>query len=74
MAGDMFPGHRYVSEFCRFQPDPDETALVTSWDKYIGRDLGDKVDRYREALKAHHKLGEVFRYHDLPQFVLDLDL
>jgi hypothetical protein len=74
MAGDMVPGHKYVSEFCRFQPDADETALVSSWAQHIGHEAGDKVDRYRQALKAHHQLGEVFRYHDLPQFVADLDV
>jgi hypothetical protein len=74
MAGDMVPGHKYVSEFCQFQPDADEPALVDSWDRRIGRDLEDRVGQYREALRAHHKLGEVFRFHDLPQFVSDLAL
>ena len=74
MAGEMVPGHKDVSEFCRFRPDADESKLVSSWNKHIGRDAGDKVDRYRQSLEAHHLLGEVFRYHDLPQFIADLEL
>ncbi len=70
MAGEMVPGHEHVSEFCKYQPGSDET----SWGKHVGHDVGEKVDRYRQALKAHHRLGEVFRYHDLPQFVEDLSL
>jgi hypothetical protein len=74
MAGAMVPGHKYVSDFGRFQPDADEPELVSCWNKHIGRDAGDKVEQYRQALKAHHQLGEVFRYHDLPQFVADLEI
>jgi len=74
MAGDMVPGHKHVSEFCQFKPDADESALVESWAKHIGNDAHEKVDQYRAALKAHHRLGEVFRFHDLSQFVADLDL
>jgi hypothetical protein len=70
----MVPGHKHVSEFCQFKPDADESALVESWAKHIGNDAHEKVDRYRAALKAHHRLGEVFRVHDLSQFVADLDL
>ena len=74
MAGDMVPGHVYVSEFCQFQPDADEPAQVEGWAKHIGDDMHDKVEQYRDALKTHHALGEVFRFHALPQFVADLDL
>ncbi len=69
MAGDMVPGHKYVAEFCKFRPEASNTA----WATYIGRDIGEKIDRDRQVLKAHHKLGEVFRYHDLDRFVADLD-
>lgn len=73
MAGDMVPGHKYVADFCEFQPDADEKAVADAWNRHIGRDIGEKTDRYRRMLKAHHKLGEVFRYHDLEDLVADLD-
>lgn len=71
MAGDMVPGHRYVADFCKFQPEAGESA--DAWDRHIGRDIGEKIDRYRRVLKAHHRLGEVFRHHDLEELVADLD-
>jgi hypothetical protein len=71
MAGEMFPGHKYVSEFCKYEPE--ETAMQNDWNKRIGRDVGDKVDRYRRVLKAQQQLGEIFRHHDLAQFVADLE-
>jgi hypothetical protein len=74
MAGDMFPGHKPVSEFCAHKPDPKDTALVNAWTKYVGTDVGETVDRYRLALTTHRQLGELFRYHDLSQYVADLDL
>ncbi len=73
MAGDMVPGHKYVTEFCAYKPDAGEPKLVEAWNKHIGDDLHDRIDKYRQALKAHDKLGEVFRFHKLPQFVFDLD-
>lgn len=74
MAGDMVPGHRYVSEFCRYKPDASESATEEAWARHIGHDVQEKTDQYRDALKAHHLLGEVFRFHALPEFVADLDL
>lgn len=72
MAGDMVPNHRYVSAFGRFQPDADEPEAVTAWTKHIGTDAEARINSYREKLRANKKLGEVFRYHDLPQFIADL--
>jgi hypothetical protein len=36
--------------------------------------LRDRIDQYRHALAAHRKLGEVFRFHKLPQLIFDLDI
>ena len=73
MAGDMFPGHRYVTEFCQYRPDAEEADAVSAWNTHIGRDAAEKVERYRRVLKAQNQVGEIFRYHDLQQFVADLD-
>lgn len=72
MAGDMVPHHRYVSAFGRYQPGADNPAMVAAWTQHIGTDLEARIDSYREKLKAHKKLGEVFRYHNLPQFIANL--
>ncbi len=72
MAGDMVPGHQFVTAFEQFKPDEAEPSLVSAWAKQIGNDVQERVDRYRLALREHHALGEVFRYHPLSQFVADL--
>ena len=38
-----------------------------------GSDCDARVNSYRQILKSHGKLGEVFRYHALPDFVSSLD-
>ncbi|MEI6668053.1 MAG: hypothetical protein WCP29_07845 [Acidobacteriota bacterium] len=73
MAGDTVPGHQYIAEFCAFKPEAHEPDLVEAWTKHIGADPKSAIDGYRAALKAHGKLGEVLRYHDLRQLVADLD-
>lgn len=70
MAGDMVPNHEYVAAFGRYKPEDPES--LKAWNKYLGSDVGVKVDSYRKKLKANQKLGEVFRYHDLARFVGDL--
>jgi hypothetical protein len=72
MAGDMVPNHRYVSALARYQPDDSDPEMVAAWTKHIGTDADAKVNSYRKKLKTHKKLGEVFRYHNLPQFIADL--
>jgi hypothetical protein len=67
MAGDMVPGHQYVSGFCAYQPEAAET--LAAWNKHIGSDAGATVDSYRARLKANNELGEVFRYHSLAEYV-----
>jgi hypothetical protein len=72
MAGDMVPNHQYVSAFGRYRPDASDPAKVDAWTKHIGTDVDATIDGYRAKLKANKKLGEVFRYHALPQFIADL--
>jgi hypothetical protein len=74
MAGEMVPGHRYVADFCRHRPDADEPAVCDAWSAQIGFDLETRTDRYRAVLKAHHRLGEVFRYHALADLVRGLSV
>lgn len=74
MAGDVVPGHREAAEFCRFRPDAGDSDVVTSWEEHVGRDPAETIDRYRQSLRAHQQLGEIFRYHDLAQFTADLEL
>ena len=72
MGGEMVPGHRFVSGFLRFKPDSQDADAVAAWNKWIGPDAEAKVNSYRQILKAHGKLGEVFRYHALGDYVNEL--
>lgn len=69
MAGEMVPGHRFVTGYARYRPDREDTELVEAWHKWIGSDCEARTNYYRQMLKTHGKLGEVFRYHSLPDFI-----
>jgi len=72
MAGEMVPGHAFVTAFGHYHPDASDPLAVEAWNKYIGLGLAARINGYRGKLKEHGKLGEVFRYHAFPQYVEDL--
>jgi len=71
MAGESVPGHYYVAKFGEYQPE--DKAGRDAWNEYIGSDLRVRVDRYRDALRKHRRLDEVFRYQNLAELVLSLE-
>ena len=74
MAGEMVPGHKYIPAYSRHQPDPGNPTAIDAWNQHIGQDCVTRIDHYREVLRSHGKLDEVFRYHCLPQYVAELEL
>ena len=72
MAGETVPGHRFVTGYLRHKPDPKNPDAVAAWKSGIGPDPEGRVNSYRETLKVHGKLGEIFRYCDLPEYVNEL--
>lgn len=73
MAGEMVPGHRFVTGYCRYQPDHDDSDAVDAWHSWVGTDTEARVNLYRQTLKSHGRLGEVFRYHQLPEFIAAIE-
>jgi hypothetical protein len=71
MATDMIPGDPWVARFCAYQPNVNDSAAVSAWSTHIGADLAARIDLYRKTLKEHNKLGEIFRYHELPKTVAE---
>ena len=69
MAGEMVPGHAYVHAFSQYKPDPGDAQGTDAWNKFIGADCELRLEYYRKTLKAANKLGEVFRYHSLPDYI-----
>jgi len=72
-AGETVPGHRFVTGYCRYRPDPKDQAAVAAWNRYVGADCEARVNAWRQTLKSQGKLGELFRYHSLPDFVAGPD-
>lgn len=68
MGGEMFPGHAYVNAFSQFKPDASDQPAVDAWNKFIGADCEAKLARFRKNLKDANRMGEVFRYHPMPEF------
>ena len=73
MAGEMFPGHAYVKAFSEFKPDANDQPAVDAWNRFIGPDADARLARYRKVLKDSNKMGEVFRYHSLPEYIDELE-
>ncbi len=69
MAGEMVPDHAYVKAFAEFKPDPNDKPAVEAWERFIGTDCEARLAFYRKTLKAANKMGEVFRYHPLPEYI-----
>ena len=73
MASEMVPGNTNVTRFCQYQPDTSQPALVESWRRNIGTDCATRVDAYRQTLRTHSRLDEVFHYQSLSELVATLD-
>jgi hypothetical protein len=74
MAGEVVPGHRFVTGFCRHSPAEKDRSAADEWERYVGSDCESRVNAYRQSLRSHGKLGEVFRYHALPDFIAGLEV
>ena len=59
-----------MNAFGRYQPS--DPVALRAWNKHIGPDAGATIDGYRAKLKANNKIGEVFRYHNLPEYMAGL--
>jgi hypothetical protein len=73
MASEMVPDNTNVTRFCQYQPDDSKPALVESWQRNIGTDCATRVETYRQTLRTHARLDEVFRYQSLSDLVVALD-
>ena len=71
MAAESVPGHYYVAKFAEYQPE--DKAGCDAWNEYIGKDLKSRVESYRETLRNHQRLDEIFRYQNLAELVRSLE-
>ena len=71
MGSDITPNDYYISQFLEYKPsDPQVTEI---WNRLVGNPARDAVQRIRPVLKKHKRLGEVFRYQDLPELAERLE-
>jgi hypothetical protein len=73
MASEMVPDNINVAAFCQYRPNRSDPAQVDAWDRIIGADLQERVDRCRKILREHRRLDEVFRQQSLSGLVESLD-
>ena len=66
VTGEVMPGYRLVTGYCRYEPDAEDQSAVSAWTRYVGADCEARVNYYRQTLRTHGSLGEVFRYRSLP--------
>lgn len=64
------PQAPFIRSFCRYRPG--EPRLAALWDELVRIPCERALNVYYPALAAANRLGEVFRYHDLPRRVASL--
>ena len=65
---DITPVTAFLCEYCGYQPDPEDLALVALWDSQIRRPCTNAVERDYPVLVRRHSFSEIFRYHPLSEF------
>jgi hypothetical protein len=71
MGSDITPGDAYINQFLEYKPSDPQMAEL--WTRLIACPAKDAVERIYPMLKKHNRLGEVFRYQDLPELVARLE-
>jgi hypothetical protein len=71
MGSDITPGDAYIKQFLEYKPSDPQMAEL--WTRLIACPAKDAVERIYPVLKKHNRLGEVFRYQDLPELVARLE-
>lgn len=73
MGTDITPGDVYITRFLQYKPDARDQRTAELWNNLVGRPGNLAVRHYHPVLKKHSRLGEVFRYQDLPALVARLE-
>jgi hypothetical protein len=73
MATETIPGDPYAQTLCQYVPKTADTDLLAQWDQTVRGPCREARELYLPLLKLHDRLGEMFRYHDLNEFVRCLE-
>ncbi|HEV7892443.1 MAG TPA: hypothetical protein VGP08_17495 [Pyrinomonadaceae bacterium] len=70
---DLTGGDAYLDCLCRHRPAASERALAELWDEGVARPCGDALHHFYPVVKANGRLGGLFRYRPLREFVAALE-
>jgi hypothetical protein len=69
MRSDTTPSAPFITPFYQYQPDRAAAQLVQLWNDQVQQPSAVALHEYYPILKEHHRLGEIFRYHDFPDLM-----
>ncbi|HEX4963470.1 MAG TPA: hypothetical protein VF173_21760 [Thermoanaerobaculia bacterium] len=72
MRFDTTPGAPFIETFLQYRPSPSKPRLAALWDRLVRIPGETALAVYYPVIKQHGRLGDVFEYRDLPDFVARL--
>jgi hypothetical protein len=72
MRYDTTPHASFISPYYQYQPEPTDQQLVQLWQSQVQRPSTIALQEYYPVLQQNHRLGEIFRYHSLPELISQL--
>src|SRR5262249_54869268 len=72
MRYDTTPSAPFITPFYQYQPDRAAAQLVQLWHDQVQQPSTVALQEYYPILRRHHRLGEIFRYHDFQELMARL--
>jgi len=69
MRYDTTPDASFIMPFYQYQPDATDPRLVWLWNRLVRQPAQEALQTYYPILKQRSRLGELFRYHSLPELI-----
>jgi hypothetical protein len=66
---DIVPADRFLSAFCQYRPAASDFKMMNLWNQHVTSACDDALRRYYIVVKRHNRLGELFRYVSLPDWI-----
>lgn len=73
MANETLPGDPYTAALCAYQPQCACPGLADMWNRLVATPCRIAMDTYLPVLRSRYRLGEIFRYQDLPALTAALE-
>jgi hypothetical protein len=72
MRSDTTPNAPFIIPFYQYRPDSADLRLVQLWNSQVRQPAQEALGNIYPVLKKYSRLGEIFRYHSLPELVLEV--